>query len=104
MAITITDSAKTQILKSLTNDSSEQFLRLDIRLNNKDEFHYLFGWDDTKKIDDIGFKTNGLTVITNKEKEDITDGLEIDYVLLESGNFNFIFLNPNDPSFIKPTK
>jgi iron-sulfur cluster assembly accessory protein len=102
MSIRITDSAKKQILKSFDATNKKQFLRLDILLKENHEFNYLLGVDETEKHDDVVIMTNDIKIVISREKVDITDGLEIDFVMLEDGSFNFIFKNPNDPMFVKP--
>ena len=32
------------------------------------------------------------------------EGATLDYVEIEPGDFNFIFMNPNDPSYVPPTE
>ena len=36
--------------------------------------------------------------------KELLNGTVLDYVELESGQFNFIFMNPNDPHYQPPTE
>ena len=38
----------------------------------------------------------------SKASLEICSGMTVDYVEMEKGQFNFIFLNPKDPNYVEP--
>ena len=38
----------------------------------------------------------------SKASLEICGGMTVDYVEMEKGQFNFIFLNPKDPNYVEP--
>ena len=63
---------------------------------------YGIGFDEAKD-DDIKFYCDGVTILISPDSEELLHGTHVDYVELEEGKSNFIFLNPNDPNY-KPPK
>ena len=51
---------------------------------------------------DTFFNFDGVDLVVSSGSKDLTDGMTIDYVELEPGKPEFIFLNPNDPSYVPP--
>jgi len=45
---------------------------------------------------------DGVNLVVSTGSKDLAEGMTIDYVELEAGKAEFIFLNPNDPTFVAP--
>ena len=80
--ITVTPAAARQIrLSAEQSHSSGMPLRIAATRNADKSIHYGMGFDDAKE-DDISVKS--------------------DDVEIEPGRSEFIFMNPNDPSYVAP--
>ena len=67
-------------------------------------FHYALGFDDNHTNNDKIHKSNEVEVIISNSSLEMCDGMTLDYVELEKNKFNFIFLNPKDPNYVKSTE
>lgn len=95
MKITVSDSAAAQIRASLAG-AGGLGLRLAARTTPEGKLTYLMGLDDPAAADErIPFE--GFFVLVSPDESAILDGLTLDYVEIEAGQFHFIFQNPNDP-------
>jgi iron-sulfur cluster assembly protein len=95
--ICVTESAAEQIRHAATASGAQGLaLRLAVRQLPDDTLDYGMGFDSAKP-DDILVETHGITVLIAPPYQTILNGLILDYVELSSGEFNFIFQNPNDP-------
>ncbi|MBC6414026.1 MAG: iron-sulfur cluster assembly accessory protein [Chromatiales bacterium] len=102
--IKITDAAAHQIQQSLKpQEMKAMSLRLAIMRNTDGSFHYAMGLDDQNYEDDLKLQSNNINIVVNSAMLGMLRGMTIDYVELEKEQYKFIFLNPNDPSYIPPT-
>ena len=62
---------------------------------------YKMGFDEVSE-DDIRFKTEGIEIVMAPEFVPLLDTATLDFVELEAGEFQFIFLNPQDAAFVPP--
>ena len=53
------------------------------------------GFDEARN-DDLVVPTEGVALVVSPAHRDLLDGMTIDYVEFEAGDFRFIFINPND--------
>ena len=98
--ITVTDAAKEQIAKSRAETNTPDLpLRLAIKVQQDGSFHYLMGFDDN--IDPGDSKDEDANIILDEATQPVADGLTIDFVEID-GKMEFIFLNPNDPTYKAP--
>jgi len=44
----------------------------------------------------------GIDLVISKTSEPLLAGMTLDYVEIEPGNHQFIFMNPNDPNYNPP--
>lgn len=98
--ITITPAAAQQILKSFPDDQNT-VLRIAVKQKPNGDFHYIMGLDEAKP-EDTRFLSNEVKIAVSPDHVPLMDKMEIDYVELKPGSFNFIFKNPNDPKYKKP--
>jgi len=78
-------------------------LRLACTIMQDGSYHYGMGFDDVKETD-IKHTSEGIDIIVSITANEFMNGMTVDYVELEPGKAQFIFMNPNDPSYVKPTK
>lgn len=101
--IRITPKAAEQIKKSAREGKMEGMpLRIAVMRKGDKGFHYAMGFDDSSRHDDFAFRDQGVNVVVSGETLRLIKDMEIDFVEIEEGKPNFIFLNPNDPTYIPP--
>ena len=83
--------------------SGSMGLRIAARMTPDESVDYGMGFDEPRE-DDIQFECNGVTILIAPGDEELLHGAHIDFVELEPGSSNFIFLNPNDPNYKPPTE
>jgi iron-sulfur cluster assembly protein len=94
--ITITPSAAKQIRIAATkSDSDEMGLRIAVRRAADGTFDYAMGFDEARG-DDVVLNSEGIALVVSPQQRDLLDGMTLDYVELEAGDFRFIFVNPNE--------
>ena len=64
---------------------------------------YQFRFDSRPRPADHIFEFNGVQVFVDPKSMVYLDGMTLDYVELEAGDFRFIFINPNDMPAATPT-
>ncbi len=100
--ITITPAAAAQIKLSAEQGKTEGMaLRIAATRNNDSSIHYGMGFDDSKEDDTI-IAADDIEVIVSKSSAKLLKNATIDFVELEAGKFQFIFMNPNDPNYKPP--
>ena len=101
--ITVTLSAATQIRIAATqSESDEMGLRIAARRDADGSLHYAMGFDEARN-DDLVVTSEGIALVVSPGEADLLDGMTIDYVEYEPGDFRFIFINPNDAPAASPT-
>ena len=94
--ITVTPSAARQIRIAATQaDSDEMGLRIAARRDAAGAIHYAMGFDEARN-DDRVVSSEGIALVVAAGEVDLLDGMTLDYVEYEPGDFRFIFINPND--------
>jgi iron-sulfur cluster assembly protein len=103
--ITITPAAAAQILTSAIQGGTQGMaLRIAAQRSPDGSIHYAMGFDDTKRSDDTHYTTEGVGLVVAATSTILLEGTTLDYVELEPGRFDFIFMNPNDPNYRPPQK
>ena len=94
--ITVTPGAAQQIRIAATqSDSDEMGLRIAARRDTDGSLHYAMGFDEARD-DDLVVTSEGIALVVSPRETALLDGMTIDYVEYEPGDFRFIFVNPND--------
>jgi iron-sulfur cluster assembly protein len=100
--ITITSKAATQIRKATeTADAGDMYLRLAARRDDDGSFEYGMGFDDMAANDQI-YTSEGIDVLIADSCKDLLNGATLDFVEINPGQPEFIFINPNDPRHQSP--
>ena len=63
---------------------------------------YAMGFDGESREGDQRFNPRKIPVVVGAESLGLARGMTVDFVELEPGDRQFIFLNPNDPSYVPP--
>jgi iron-sulfur cluster assembly protein len=95
--ITVTPQAAARI-KDQTKESGAQDmgLRLAARVLEDGSLDYGMGFDYERQNDSL-VETQGLTVFISAASRDYLEGVTLDYVEMEPGDFRFIFIPANAP-------
>jgi iron-sulfur cluster assembly protein len=99
----LTQAAAVQVQRAAEQSgiNNNVSLRLAARTKDNGSIEYLMGFDDLKD-DDISFKSEGVKILIAPEYAVLLDEVIMDFVELNSGEFQFIFLNPKDPTYVAP--
>ncbi|MGD8524739.1 MAG: iron-sulfur cluster assembly accessory protein [Thioalkalispiraceae bacterium] len=101
--IKVTPEAAKQITEAAKQGQTEGFaLRLAAQRKDDNSIEYMMGFDDAQRDEDIQIDSEGVKLVTSAGYVELLNGLTIDYVEIEPGQYNFIFMNPNDPSYQAP--
>jgi iron-sulfur cluster assembly protein len=101
--IKVTPEAANQINESAKQGQTEGLaLRLAAKRKEDGSIEYMMGFDDSNYDDDIQIDSEGVKLVTGASYVELINGMTIDFVEIEPGQFNFIFLNPNDPNYQPP--
>jgi iron-sulfur cluster assembly protein len=94
--ITVTPSAAQQIRIAATrSDCDEMGLRIAVRRDGDGSLHYAMGFDEARN-DDMIVASEGIALVVAPSQRELLDGMTLDYVEFEAGDFRFIFINPHD--------
>jgi len=102
--ITITPAAAAQIKISAEQGKTEGMsLRIAATRNEDNSIHYGMGFDESKE-GDVTIAADDIEIIVSASSAELLNNATIDFVELEPEKFQFIFLNPNDPTYKPPTE
>jgi iron-sulfur cluster assembly protein len=97
--IKVTAEAAKQIKQSAKQGKSEGMpLRIAATRNEDQSIHYGMGFDDSKE-EDISITSEDVEIIVSPISAELLNGTVLDFVELEPGKHQFIFMNPNDPNY-----
>ena len=100
--IKVTEEAARQIKLSASQGKSEGMpLRIAATRNEDQSIHYGMGFDDSKE-DDISFTSEDIEIVVSPLSAELLKDSVLDFVELEPGKHQFIFMNPNDPTYKPP--
>jgi iron-sulfur cluster assembly protein len=103
--IKLTDAAVEQIISSAEQGEMQSIpLRIAIKQQDDGSFHYAMGFDEQRLPGDVFVNIANINMVVSETSKDFAEGMTIDYVELEAGKPEFIFLNPNDPTYVPPRK
>ena len=77
-------------------------LRIAIKEQDDGSFHYAMGFDEQRLPGDVFINIDNIRIVISDKSKHLAEGMTIDYVELEPGKQEFIFLNSNDPAYIAP--
>lgn len=98
----VTEAAAEQVRSAAEKGGAEGMaLRLAAVRKTDGTFDYKMGFDQPRE-DDIRLSCEGVDIVMEPEFVPLLDETVLDYVELEQGDFQFIFLNPKDSSYQPP--
>ncbi len=98
----LSKSAAAEIKRSLQQHEFDDLpIRIAARRDNSGTIHYQMGFDQAGS-GDLMLACSGVDVVIANVHKHLLHGAEMDFVTLEDGSQNFIFLNPNDPAYVPP--
>ncbi|MCP3670423.1 MAG: iron-sulfur cluster assembly accessory protein [Gammaproteobacteria bacterium] len=98
----LTDAAIQQVkLSAETNDSVGDPLRLAAEMKEDGSIVYLIGFDAAKD-DDIHVQAGDIEIVIEPKYVRLLEGATMDYLAVAEDEFRFIFMNPNDETYIPP--
>lgn len=101
--ITLTPTAAEQIRKSASEGNNADLpLRIAAKREADGTINYAMGFADQHDQNDLSFNSEGVTIVVAPVSLELVKDMSIDFVELEAGQSNFIFLNPNDPNYVPP--
>jgi iron-sulfur cluster assembly protein len=101
--ITVTPAAAEQILRSARQGRMDGLpMRIAATRNPDGSIHYGMGFDDNRLQGDIPITSEGIDIVVSGSSMPLLSGMTLDFVEIEPGSFQFIFMNPNDPEFTPP--
>lgn len=102
--IKVTPTAANQIKLSAQQGNTEGMaLRIAASKNDDETFHYGMGFDETKE-DDIAITSEEINIIVSPVSAELLKNTTLDFVEIEPGKKQFIFMNPNDPEYTPPSE
>lgn len=98
--ITVTPNAASQIQYSAKESGiKDAILRVAVKQLEDGSLHYAMGFDDAISESDVRFESEGLQLVVSEASKQFAQDMTIDYVKLDNGEMNFVFLNPNDKNY-----
>jgi iron-sulfur cluster assembly protein len=99
---TLTEAAQKQVMASAERgEAVGDPLRLAAKRKEDGSIDYLMGFDQAQE-DDIRVECGDIEIVFAPEYQSLLEGATMDYVEIETGEYRFIFLNPNDETYIPP--
>lgn len=100
----VTKAAASRIRESAhSSDAEELALRIAADRKSDGAIEYRMGFDEVG-MDDVLLNSRGVDVVFANSQKALLNGTVLDYVEVEPNEFRFIFLNPNDPHFQRPSE
>lgn len=98
----VTPAAAAQVTQAAKQSGAEGLaLRLAATRKDDGSFDYRMGFDSAAE-DDIQFRCEGIDIAIAPESIPLLDKTTLDFVELDEGDFQFIFVNPLDPHYTPP--
>jgi iron-sulfur cluster assembly protein len=101
--INVTPAAAEQIRRSAKQGQMGGLpMRIAATRNPDGSIHYAMGFDDSRLDGDIPVSSEGIDIVVSGSSMPLVSGMTVDFVEIEPGSYQFIFMNPNDPHFKPP--
>ncbi len=98
----LTDAAIKQVKVSAeSSDSVGDPLRLAAEMKEDGSIVYLIGFDKAKD-DDVLVQSGDVGIVIEPKYVRLLEGATMDYLAVAEGEFRFVFMNPNDETYIPP--
>ena len=95
----VTEAAAQQVISAAQQSGTEGMaLRLAAQRHADGSYDYRMGFDEVTE-DDIRFASEGVEIVMAPEFVPLLDNTTLDFVVLEDGEPQFIFINPDDANY-----
>jgi len=95
----VTEAAAQQVKSAAQQSGTEGMaLRLAAQRHADGSYDYRMGFDEVTE-DDIRFASEGVEIVMAPEFVPLLDNTTLDFVALEDGESQFIFINPDDANY-----
>lgn len=92
----VTPDAAKQICQAAAQSGADKMaLRIAAKRDPQGSIEYGMGFD-VERADDLQIVSEGVTVLISHHSKELLMGTVLDFVELNPGDFQFIFVNPND--------
>ena len=99
---TITPAAAKQIKIAAEQGGAQGMpLRMAAKENKDGSIAYHMGFDEASDTD-LRISVEEVTIIMDPSFESLLDECTLDFVEMDDGSWQFIFLNPRDPHYVPP--
>ena len=98
---TVTIAAAEQIRKSMPENENPA-LRIAAKMMSDGNVEVGMGFDEQREFD-FEVVTNGINVLIGSSSREILEGVTLDFQEVAPGNFNFVFIPPEDRQPAPPT-
>lgn len=98
---TVTPAAAEQILRAAEVQDNAPALRVAVKIDDDGQLVYGMGFDETRE-NDIVLDCEGVKVLISPRSQELLEGATLDFVELKPGEFQFVFVNPNEPPSCAP--
>ena len=100
---TLTPAAAEQVREAAKQSQAEGMpLRIAAKRADDGSIEYGMGFADDTTMNDLTFNSEGVSIVIAPSSIELLSGATMDFVEIEPGQSNFIFLNPNDPNYTPP--
>jgi len=100
----VTKAAAAEIKRNLAlSDEDDMPIRVAAQRAPDGSIHYQMGFDEAGPGDTM-VSSAGIDVVIANEHKPLLSGCEMDFLQFEDSSMNFIFLNPNDPTYVEPDR
>ncbi|BAN69644.1 HesB/IscA family protein [endosymbiont of unidentified scaly snail isolate Monju] len=98
----VTPAAAEQVRNAAKQGGTEGMaLRLAAQKHADDTYDYRMGFDEASE-DDIRITSKGIEIVMAPEYVPLLDNTTLDFVQLDDGDAQFVFINPDDANYTPP--
>ncbi len=96
----LSDNAARQVKESAEQSNMQSIaLRIAVEKLDSGELRYAMGFDDVDDKGGMKYESNGVEIVIPDNSIALLQDTILDYVKLDDGEKQFVFLNPNDPNY-----
>ncbi|OED41905.1 hypothetical protein AB833_08705 [Chromatiales bacterium (ex Bugula neritina AB1)] len=100
----VSKAAAVELKRSMAHhDFDDMPIRIAAQKSADGSIEYQMGFDEAGPGDTM-VASSGIDVVIANDHKPLLAGTELNYVTTDDGEKNFIFLNPNDPTFVQPSQ
>ncbi len=100
----ITADAIKQIKTAIEqSDAKGLALRIKASFGEDRNLKYMMGFDE-QQSNEASIDIKGVTVLIDPNSTELLDEATLDFVKLDDGDMQFVFVNPLDPNYVPPKK